>query len=106
MRMSVWMASDLDAPVTAAAAAQSVDVKSTAADGGSRDEGRVGPEERLYLGLGVACDSCGLFGQPTGASLLAVSTMPAPPVCLALHFAQAAAPQLDLGRTKLQFSAG
>ena len=79
------MASDLGAPVTAVATGQSKQVKSTAAGEETRDESQAGPEERLYLGLGVACDSCGLFGQPTGARLLAVSTVPLPPVGLTLY---------------------
>ena len=75
---AVWRASNLDAPVTAAVTGRSV----TAAETQRGDEAMVSeaePEERLYLGLGVACDSCGLFGQPTGASLLALSTVPLPP---------------------------
>ena len=35
--------------------------------------------DRLFIGLGVACDTCGLFGEPTGARLVAVSTVPLPP---------------------------
>ena len=78
------MISNLDAPITAAATGQSVTVPpaGAAARSGSvpGSQSLAEPEQHLYLGLGVACDSCGLFGQPTGAALLALSTAPLPPV--------------------------
>ena len=74
------MISNLDAPITAAATGQSVTVPSAGAAAGSGSQSLAEPEQHLYLGLGVACDSCGLFGKPTGAALLALSTVPLPPV--------------------------
>ena len=74
--LSVWMISNLDAPITAAATGQSVTAPPAGAAAGRGSES----EQHLYVGIGVACDSCGLFGQPTGAALLALSTVPLPPV--------------------------